>query len=668
MSIGPTVSLVRDLPLSAGGDLVTRLARERDPVRAVVELVWNAIDAEADTIRVQLARTDMDAIERVTVEDDGHGITSDEVQSTFGRIGGSWKALASRSKNDKRGLHGKLGEGRLRAFALGSRVTWASESVNVTGESERIVIEGVKERAEPFSWEASPSTETTTGTVVTALNEQDRSLNSLLSDTTLATLTSHFAPVLLNDDSLTVIFDGSKLKPSDEILDDTTVEVGLDINHNAVLSIRIIEWRTGKHRAIYFGEDAERFVVEMSGAELESQTAYSAYVTWNGFDVDSLSELGLGEMAPDPAGAVWRATKTAVREHFASRRRSRRRDQIDEWKSKGIYPYEAEPTTEADKAERAVFDIVSSALVPQISKRKDGAQLTLNLLRDALKTDPENLALLVSEFVALTEQDRQALTKLLSETTLAGVIRAANLVTSRTKFLAGLEHLLFDPDDSKKVGERDHLHKILEHELWIFGEEYHFMNSERGLTQMLRTHLKLEGLPTGKAEPVKRWDGKSGRIDLHLAVKAKEHDRIRHLVIELKAPGITAGRTERNQIEDYINVVADNAAFASDRSVWEVILVVTDYDGVMDNSIIGSDRELGLVFEPDKKPGRPTVRAYVRRWRDIIDENKRRLDFVTSSLEFDPSLAEGLAFIREEYSELIPDNLAADEEPRGGDS
>lgn len=185
---------------------------------------------------------------------------------------------------------------------------------------------------------------------------------------------------------------------------------------------------------------------------------------------------------------------------------------------------------------------------------------------------------------------------------------------------------------------------------------------------MLRTHLKLEGLPTGKAEPVKRWDGKSGRIDLHLAVKAKEHDRIRHLVIELKAPGITAGRTERNQIEDYINVVADNAAFASDRSVWEVILVVTDYDGVMDNSIIGSDRELGLVFEPDKKPGRPTVRAYVRRWRDIIDENKRRLDFVTSSLEFDPSLAEGLAFIREEYSELIPDNLAADEEPRGGDS
>jgi hypothetical protein len=346
-----------------------------------------------------------------------------------------------------------------------------------------------------------------------------------------------------------------------------------------------------------------------------------------------------------------------VRDHFASRRRSRRRDQINEWKSKGIYPYEAEPTTEADKAERAVFDIVSSALVPQIPKRKDGAQLTLNLLRDALKTDPENLALLVSEFVALTEQDRQALTKLLGETTLAGVIRAANLVTSRTKFLAGLEHLLFDPEDSKKVGERDHLHKMLEHELWIFGEQYHLMNSERGLTQLLRTHLKLEGLPIGRVEPVKRWDGKSGRVDLHLAVKAKEHDRIRHLIVELKAPDITAGRIERDQVEDYVNVVLKTRAFASERAVWDFILVVTDYDEIVENSFKGDDREVGLILEPDKKPGRPAVRAYVRRWRDIIEENKRRLEFVTSSLQFDPSLAEGLAFIREEYAEMLPDDV-----------
>ena len=656
-----TVSLVRDLPLSAGVDLVTRLARERDPVRAVVELIWNALDAESDNVRVVLERSAMDAIESVSVEDDGHGIASDEVASTFGRIGGSWKALATKTKNDKRGLHGKLGEGRLRAFALGSRVTWASESVNAAGERELVVIEGAKERSEPFSWEAFPSNATKTGTLVTAVNEQDRSLNSLLSDATVSTLTSHFAPILLNDDAVTIVFDGVKLNPADEILDDTTLAVPLDTIPDTTVLIRIIEWRTGKHRAVYFGEDSERFVVETSGVELETQAAFSAYVTWPGFDTDSLAVLGLADMAPDPAGAVWRATRSAVKDHFASRRRGRRRDQIEDWKSKGVYPYEKAPTTEAEKAERAVFDIVSSALVPQIPKRKDGAQLTLNLLRDALKTDPENLAVLVSEFVALSEQDRHALTKLLSETTLAGVIRSANLVTSRSKFLAGLEHLLFDPEDSRKVGERDHLHKMLEHELWIFGEEYHFMNSERGLTQMLRTHLKLEGLPVSKVEPVKRWDGKSGRVDLHVAAKSQQHDRVRHLVVELKAPDIVAGRTERDQIEDYVNVVVTAPAFASERASWDFVLVVTDYDEVIENSFKSDDRERGLVFEPDTKPGRPTVRAYVRRWRDLIDENKRRLDFVTESLEFDPSLAEGLDFIRAEYAEMLPDDVASPE-------
>jgi DNA topoisomerase VI subunit B len=112
---------MRNLSRSAISDLVTSLTHECTPVCAVVELVWDANDAEADTVRIQLERTDMDAIERVTVEDDGHGISSNEVQATFARIGGSWKALASRSKNDRRDQHGTLGEGRLRACALGDR-------------------------------------------------------------------------------------------------------------------------------------------------------------------------------------------------------------------------------------------------------------------------------------------------------------------------------------------------------------------------------------------------------------------------------------------------------------------------------------------------------------------------------------------------------------------
>lgn len=648
-----------DLRLRASDDHVARIAHEGDPMRAVVELVWNAIDAEASHVQVIIRRSDMEAIDEVQVVDDGHGISSTEVESTFGRIGGSWKKLAGKSKNEMRTLHGQLGEGRLRAFALGSRVTWSSRSTAVTGEHEVVTISGNRRERDRFTWDrtARAHGESVTGTTVTAFNDDHRSLSALDAQDIVATLRAHFAPILLNDESLTITYDGSTLDPSEEILHDTAVEVPFGEGDAQSARVRIIEWRTGKHRALYFGPDADHFPYETAGDSLERQFAFSAYVTWRGLGHEELSLLALHEMAPGDVGGLWKAVKRTVHEHFAVRRRKLRRVQIEEWREQGIYPYAREPKSEAEQVERAVFDAVSGTIANQIPKSRREAQLTLNLLKNALHHDPEKLTSILHEVVSLSEEDRDTLTKLLRETTLPAIIRSANLIASRHKFLAGLQHLLFDPSDSASVGERDHLHRILEHQLWIFGESYHLMSSERSLTELLRNHLQLEGLPVKGIETVRRWDGKTGRTDLHLAAKTREHDRIRHLIVELKAPSITVGRKEVDQVEDYANAVLSNAAFKSDNASWDLILVVNDYDDVVRRRIKDVHRATGLVFEPPQEAGFPAVRVYVRRWSDIIDENKRRLDFVTSALEHDPSIGEGLDYVREQYSDLLPSSL-----------
>ena len=657
-----TVSFMSELVLQASDDLVARLAHERDAVRAIVELMWNAIDAEANTIAVELERDMADAISAVRVIDNGHGISSDEVEATFGRIGGSWKQHSAKSKNGLRQLHGKLGEGRLRAFALGTAVTWASVSDNTAGERQAVTISGSRRTRDRFRWDATPSSSSETGTTVTALNEEQKSLSALEADGVLATLRAHFAPILLNDLKLAIKYDGAALDPSHEIEFDDFISVsfGDSKEHNA--SVRIIEWRSGKHRAVYFGPDGVHFPFEESGSQLESQFTFSAYVSWDGLGSDELGLLGLGDMAPEPVGQLWKAARAAVQSHFTSRRRQRRREQIDQWKESGIYPYQGEPTNEPEKAERAVFDVVSGTLVSHISKTKKDAQLTLALLRDAIRHDSDKLTAILHEVVSLSDADRETLTRLLSETTLSAIIRSANLVASRHKFLAGLEHLLYDPSDATKVSERDHLHKILEHELWVFGEAYHLMNSERGLTQLARTHLHLEGLPTTDLAPVKRWDGSSGRIDLHLAAQYKEHDHIRHLVVELKAPDIVLSQTELNQVEGYVNTVRTNAAFATEKSSWDFILVATDFDDLVDDRIQAEYRDTGQFLAPAAKAGRPQVRAFVRRWRDVIDENKRRLEFMTTALEHDPSITDGLEFVRQEYKDLLPQSLASEDD------
>lgn len=648
-----------ELVLQASNDLVARLAHEGDPVRAVVELVWNAIDAEASHVVVRLERDETtEAIRAVHVQDDGHGISSDEVVATFGRIGDSWKKGGRRSKNGKRRMHGSRGEGRLRAFALGSQVVWSSRSVNTAGVLQDVEITGSRSSRHVFRWTAAPSSEATTGTTVTAHNDEQVSLAALERDAALASLRSHFAPVLLHDPGLTVTYDGASLDPTQEILGDTELTVPFgDDGRGGELTIRVIEWRSGKHRAIYYGPDEHHFPVEEPGGEVEGQYSFSAYVTWDGLNHDAVAVLGLGDMAPEPINQLWRASRRAIREHFNRRRRERRREQVEKWKETGVYPYQGEPATEPEKAERAVFDVVSGALVPHISKQKNDARLTLALLRDAIRHDPDKLTTILHEVVSLSQADRDTLTRLLSETTLGAIIRSANLVASRHKFLAGLEHLLFDPTDSPEVGERDHLHRILEHELWVFGEAYHLMSSERGLTELLRTHLKLEGLSTKDAAPVKRWNGKSGRVDLHLAAKYQEHDRVRHLIVELKAPDITIGRRELDQVEDYGNAIVSGPQFSSSTAQWDLILVGTALDDVADNKIFKEDFELGRYWEATPKPGRPRVTAYVRRWRDLIDENRRRLDFVTQALEHDPSISEGLGYVREQYADFLPQVL-----------
>ena len=53
--------------------------------------------------------------------------------------------------------------------------------------------------------------------------------------------------------------------------------------------------------------------------------------------------------------------------------------------------------------------------------------------------------------------------------------------------------MVFDPVANELVKEREHLHKILTSELWVFGEQYNQMLTERGLTAALDRHLEILG-------------------------------------------------------------------------------------------------------------------------------------------------------------------------------
>jgi Histidine kinase-, DNA gyrase B-, and HSP90-like ATPase len=646
------------LVLEASDDHVRQIAHEADPTQAVIELIWNGIDAEADRVAVTYVREPhLGGIIEVTVEDAGHGITPDEIKAEFGRIGDSWKSRGDRrSKNGKRRVHGSKGRGRLRAFALGSSVEWTSTALGVEG-LKSIRIAGSRNARNIFSSEEiKEARQQETGTIFRAFNQAQKSLVSLESQKSREMISGAFAPILLEDPEIEIRLDGTLINPRAQIANDQTYEESVQAPDGEIpLTIRIIEWKTGTHRQLYFADPSGQISHAEDGQNLEPQFSYSAYISWPGLG-DSADLVSLGTLAPEPIPDLVSKASEIIQRHFRSRRRQTRRRQIELWKKQGIYPFEGEPGDETERIERILFDVVSGTLSGQVATTRLEAGLTLRLLQNVLKTQPGDLIAILNEVVSLSSEDLNALVRLLGATSLSSIIKAASLINARQHFLNALDHLIYDPTDKKLVSERRHLHPMLEDELWIFGEEYNLMSSERGLTEMLRNHLRLSGLPAEVGEPVRTWDGKGGRTDLHLGVVTREHDRDRHLIVELKAPGVTITPDELGQVKKYGDVLLDEPRFQSGSASWDLILVGGKLHPRARRDILEDSLDTGKFWEPPvTEPNVPRVRAFVRTWRDIIDDNRRRLAFFTDAMESDPSVAESMVFLKEQYATLLPD-------------
>ncbi len=85
---------MRTVHIEARPDRLLRLARLKDPLGAVAKMIWNALDAEACEIVVDVETSELGGVEFVNVIDDGHGMPNAACAAYFGQLGGSWKRTA----------------------------------------------------------------------------------------------------------------------------------------------------------------------------------------------------------------------------------------------------------------------------------------------------------------------------------------------------------------------------------------------------------------------------------------------------------------------------------------------------------------------------------------------------------------------------------------------
>jgi len=616
-------------------DQFDRLARPTQPLAGIAELIWNALDAEAETVNVTIARSELDGVDEVSVTDDGHGMTHDESSRDFRKLGGSWKKTRSTSKNGKRSLHGKEGSGRFRAFAVGSTLEWKSIADSGIGKLQRTVVTGSLDSSEFMVSDPEDLAIGSTGTVVRITRPREYA-HRILGDEAPTWLVTRFAVYLVNYPSLSIAFDGQSLDP--KLILQSQTEIGLDEalgGDDGGPILRILEWKpevkTITPSLMLCDGDGVALHEITDGIDKGSGVRFTAYLIWPGFTKHT-NELLLGDLGHPVLGPIIDAARVAIREFLDARLSERSAEQIEQWKTDRVYPYTQPPQSPTEVQERQVFDVVAVAAASAVAKEPRAAKLSLRLIKEALAQPPGALHRVLKEVLNLTPEQLADFDRLLDRTTLASVIYMSKTVTDRLDFLQDLEGMLFDKGKKEKLLERTQLHRILANSrTWVFGEQYALAVDDLGLTKMLEAHYELLGIEEPVVEPVTDTEGHTRIVDLMLSKASLFADRREHLVIELKRPSVTLTLTELNQITNYAVAVSSDARFNADNVAWEFWLVGDDMDEVVSQLVNKTDESPGFYTEHG------SYRIWVKRWAEVLEENRQRLHFYRDHLQYQPA-------------------------------
>ncbi|MFJ8510162.1 ATP-binding protein [Streptomyces avermitilis] len=635
--------------------------KKKPQITAVAELVWNALDANATEVCVELRRSSMTAITDVLVTDNGHGMMPERARTAFQAFGNTWKTSRTHTEGGERILHGRNGEGRLFAFALGDQLTWES-AANVGDSLVGVRICGNADHATVWQVEETEPTRETPGTTVRISVPQGKPLNSLERDDAAANLTAKLAFYLLAYPHVHVMFDGKRLDPSDIIVGEP-IDLELDLPEEYAGEVpppvvTFVEWnkRMGDRKMLICNADG--IALGEHGSDwsdgIISFTPYLRANLFNGLSVDDLHGLTMSH-----SGLLDAAVK-AVQQHLAVRGAQISAEVVRQLKTEGIYPYDDQPATSALAIERQTFDVVVTAARHALPNKGAARSLSVNLIRTALENNPGDLHTILEKVLALSEEDRRHLKNLLDSTDLTHVIGAATIVTNRLNFIQALRKLLADERLRKALHEVDQLHPMVAKNLWLFGEDWNMTRTEVGLTNVLQAHLEdhlgEDAVLENQLEAVTQPDGRSGRVDILLFRSRRDDNSTERLIIELKRPTVKVGQKELDQVKGYARAIIDDPQYSGVGSKWRFYLITYDYSDKILRDIRQKGRPEGLYDEQDD------YEVWVKSWGEILDAAEKKLRFFQEQLNYEATDDRVTQHLRESYSHFIPEALS---QPQG---
>ena len=647
----------KQLLLKVEDDHIESLTRANG-ITAISELIWNSLDADASIIDIDYKRTTLGGYEEITIADNGHGLRYSDAIKDFETIGGSKKKEILKSPGG-RYFHGKEGKGRYKALALGDLINIESYYKD-NGHTKRFTIDLDRNQIkkplisdEELFDESRPSS-----FKVSIFNINDKHAHEVFGKNNQKELQEKFASYHISYPNFKIFINSKELEFDSIIKNKFTAE---DIRYETEggvysFKIEVIEWNFDNSKRTYFcneiGIPYKEALLGIRSSLPISIFIKSAYIE----KLHKQNLLAISEL-DSVLGAIFDDAKKIARKYVRERLHVYSRVFIEDLKREGIYPYTEQSNEEIEVAKRQVFDIVAlniNEYLPSFSDQdKSGKKLTLSLVKEALEQDSSRLNKILSEVIGLPKDKREELSELLDKTSLVSVIDTMTEITTRLDFLNALELLIYDPEHSRKVLERKHLHKIIVNETWVFGDEYTYGADDITLKNVLKQYLKALGRDDFE-EVVSSSDNSDlttiPDVCLWKQYNAGKYENHINLVVELKKPTVDAGFDELNQIQSYAQKVSNDARFPKTNTRWLFILLVREVKDEIAPQLNQKNRDYGHVFDGD------SIDVYVLKWGTVINKAKARYRYVREKLNLNFQQNEdALKLLRDKYKHYLPD-------------
>ncbi len=401
---------VKEIHVQAQKDHIFSLCSSA-AVPAIAELIWNALDADACDVKVDVIQNSLGAIDAIRISDDGSGIDIADIDHNFGNLGGSWKRETDKTREAGRVLHGSKGRGRFKAFAIGNLVEWRTTVAESDGALHSFVISG--EAADPshFRLESVGEVGPATGTEV--LITHIRGTLAALRDTptVMQQLSACFALYLKAYPNVQIYYQGLPVNPV--IVQKARQSYTLKSSTGARADLEIIEWKAKKSRAKIIFCNPRGFALHEVDAALRpgSEFNFTAYLISPLFDELNRDNLLVVEELHPEINAFLDAARNTLRAYFQTIREKRQEDIRTLWLAENIYPYDPSEAGSAEAMQR--FDGCARALqtyssgfeaLPSAEKR-----IVFELLKGALEADPQRAATVLAENLKIPAAARKLL-------------------------------------------------------------------------------------------------------------------------------------------------------------------------------------------------------------------------------------------------------------------